>query len=90
MRDALLLHHAIAECGTGRDRAELLISRLVRMHWDPYHLERVKGEYKRRYGKFVEDHITEEVIKNGNGKTEWAEFCIELVRSSRLHVLSSF
>ncbi|KMU84410.1 annexin ANXC4 [Coccidioides immitis H538.4] len=88
MRDALLLHHAIAEVGTGRDRAELLISRLVRMHWEPHHLERAKAEYKRRYGKYVEDHIVREIInKNGNGKCDWAEFCIELVKSSTQHVM---
>ncbi|EFW18430.1 hypothetical protein D8B26_005212 [Coccidioides posadasii str. Silveira] len=88
MRDALLLHHAIAEVGTGRDRAELLISRLVRMHWEPHHLERAKAEYKRRYGKYVEDHIVREIInKNGNGKCDWAEFCIELVKGSTQHVM---
>ncbi|WEW57473.1 hypothetical protein PRK78_002940 [Emydomyces testavorans] len=89
IRDALLLHHAIAESGTGRDRAELLISRLVRMHWEPQHLERVKAEYKRRYGKYVEDHIVEEIINNNtNGKSDWAEFCIELVKSSSVRAMN--
>ncbi|OAX81485.1 hypothetical protein ACJ72_04170 [Emergomyces africanus] len=84
MRDALLLHQAIAESGTGRERAELLISRLVRMHWEPNHLERVKSEYKRRYRQSVEDAIDEEVI-NGVQK-DWAEFCVGLVKSSRVHI----
>ncbi|PGG96854.1 hypothetical protein GX51_07634 [Blastomyces parvus] len=84
MRDALLLHQAIAESGTGRERAELLISRLVRMHWEPTHLERVKSEYKRRYKESVEDAIDHEVV---NGvKKDWTEFCIGLVKSSRVHI----
>ncbi|PGH29868.1 hypothetical protein GX50_07387 [[Emmonsia] crescens] len=84
MRDALLLHQAIAESGTGRERAELLISRLVRMHWEPHHLERVKSEYKRRYNQSVEDAIDHEII-NGVQK-DWAEFCVGLVKSSRVHI----
>ncbi|EGC41676.1 annexin [Histoplasma capsulatum var. duboisii H88] len=84
MRDALLLHQAISESGTGRERAELLISRLVRMHWEPNHLEHVKSEYKRRYKQSVEDAIDREVI-NGVHK-DWAEFCIGLVKSSRVHI----
>ncbi|KAI1950389.1 hypothetical protein LOZ57_001948 [Ophidiomyces ophidiicola] len=84
-RDSLLIHHAIAE--SGRDRAELLISRLVRMHWDARHMERVKVEYKRKYGKYIEDHIAEKIVDPGAGKSDWAEFCIELVRSSSVHTL---
>ncbi|KAL8703988.1 MAG: hypothetical protein Q9201_002858, partial [Fulgogasparrea decipioides] len=45
VRDALLLHQAITE--TSRDRTELLVSRLVRFHWEPKHLEKVKQEYRR-------------------------------------------
>ncbi|EZF31392.1 annexin [Trichophyton mentagrophytes] len=91
MRDALLIHQAITESGTGRDRAELLISRLVRLHWEPHHLERVKSEYRRKYGRFIEDHIEEEIIEVGGAgahekKTEWADFCVELVKSSSFHV----
>lgn len=84
MRDALLLHQAIAETQPGKERAELLISRLVRLHWEPKHLERVKMQYKARYGREVEAAVRKEVL--GGMKTEegrnWAEFCIELVRSS--------
>ncbi|KAM5442540.1 hypothetical protein MferCBS31731_002418 [Microsporum ferrugineum] len=91
MRDALLIHQAITESGTGRDRAELLISRLVRLHWEPRHLERVNSEYRRKYGRFIEDHIEEEIIEAGGAgahekKTEWADFCVELVKSSSFHV----
>ncbi|KAI4181089.1 MAG: hypothetical protein L6R41_006827, partial [Letrouitia leprolyta] len=38
VRDALLLHQAINE--TSKDRTELLVSRLVRFHWEPKHLEK--------------------------------------------------
>ncbi|ODH48686.1 hypothetical protein GX48_05226 [Paracoccidioides brasiliensis] len=84
MRDALLLHQAISESGMGRERAELLISRLVRMHWEPLHLERVKSEYKRRYRQSVEDAIDQEIIKKDH--KDWAEFCLGLVKSSRIHI----
>ncbi|KAL1870393.1 hypothetical protein Plec18167_007528 [Paecilomyces lecythidis] len=77
MRDALLLHQAINESRSGRERSELLISRLVRLHWEPRHLERVKHEYRKRYGQRLEESIAEEV-----GSSDWGEFCIELANSS--------
>ncbi|RMZ87071.1 hypothetical protein DV736_g5698, partial [Chaetothyriales sp. CBS 134916] len=84
MRDAMLLHQAIAETAPGRERAELLISRLVRLHWEPKHLERVKAQYKARYGRSVEADIMKEIYANmkTNEGRQWAEFCVELVRSS--------
>lgn len=99
MRDAIYLHQAIAECEPGRDRAELLISRLVRLHWDPAHLARTKEEYLRRHGKDVETAIEDEILapnvanNNINGhsntararNTDWVEFCVELVKSSEVH-----
>ncbi|KAJ5153231.1 uncharacterized protein N7482_009709 [Penicillium canariense] len=81
MRDALLLHQAVRESRTGRERSELLISRLVRLHWEPRHLEQVKTEYRRRYNERVEEAIAEEVMSSSGGG-EWGEFCIELARSS--------
>ena len=84
MRDALLLHQAISETAPGKERAELLISRLVRLHWEPKHLEKVKQQYEARYRMPVEIAIRKEVLSQM--KTEegrgWAEFCIQLVRSS--------
>ena len=84
MRDALLLHQAIAETAPEKGRAELLISRIVRLHWEPKHLERVKEEYERRYKSSVVRDIQREV--QANMKTEdgkgWTQFCVELVRSS--------
>jgi hypothetical protein len=84
MRDALLLHQAICESRSGRERSELLISRLVRLHWEPQHLENAKHEYRKRYGDRVEEAIAQEVITT-NGGGDWGEFCIELARSSAIH-----
>ncbi|KAM3421223.1 hypothetical protein BST61_g1630 [Cercospora zeina] len=60
-RDALLLQHAIRDIADkNRDdelRYELLISRLVRMHWDRMHLMRVKKEYFDKYRTTLEDAI---------------------------------
>lgn len=81
MRDALLLHQALRESKSGRERSELLISRLVRLHWEPRHLEQVKSEYRRRYSERLADAIAEEVMESSGG-ADWGEFCIELARSS--------
>ncbi|KAI9877840.1 MAG: hypothetical protein M1830_002676 [Pleopsidium flavum] len=59
VRDALLLHQALTN-ETSRDRTELLVSRLVRFHWEPAHLERVKREYGRRYGRSLEGDVLAE------------------------------
>lgn len=77
MRDALLLHQALRESRTGKERSELLISRLVRLHWEPRQLELVKREFQARYGERVEEAIAEEVL-GGGGNDDWGEFCIEL------------
>ncbi|QGA21141.1 hypothetical protein EYB26_008851 [Talaromyces marneffei] len=81
MRDALLLHQAIRESHSSKERSELLISRLVRLHWEPKHLELVKEEYRYRYKERVEEGIAQEIITSSGG-SEWGEFCIELARSS--------
>jgi hypothetical protein len=76
MRDALLLHQAIAETGPGKERAELLISRAVRLHWEPRHMEKVKKVYAERYGIEVGEALVEEVwagMKTVEGR-EWVEF----------------
>ncbi|KAL8787895.1 MAG: hypothetical protein Q9213_001922 [Squamulea squamosa] len=70
VRDALLLHQAINE--TSKDRTELLVSRLVRFHWEPKHLEKVKQEYRRKYGKKLEYDIQEST------KGDFGEFCLGL------------
>jgi hypothetical protein len=84
MRDALLLHQAISETAPGKERAELLISRLVRLHWEPKHLERVKLEFEKRYRIPVEVSIRQEIVEVAKGEDarQWGEFCIELAKSS--------
>jgi hypothetical protein len=72
VRDALLIHQALAE--TSKDRTELLISRLVRFHWEPKHLERIKVEYRRKYGNAMEIDI-----KDGT-KGDFSEFCVGLCK----------
>ena len=74
VRDALLLHQALAE--TSKDRAELLMSRLIRYHWEPKHLERIKVEYKKRYGSRVEVDVEE------GTKGEFGEFCLALCQGA--------
>ena len=84
MRDALLLHQAISESSPGKERAELLISRMVRLHWEPKHLERVKAQYEARYKMPVEFAIVKDVVDAGNKSEEaklWGVFCVELARS---------
>lgn len=70
----MLLHQALAE--TSKDRAELLISRLVRYHWEPKHLERVKMAYRAKYGKKLERDIEE------GTKGEFGEFCVALTEGA--------
>jgi hypothetical protein len=56
-----------------QQRVELLISRLVRLHWDRLHLMRVKDEYEHKYGREVEEDI-EEATKRG----DFQDFCLAL------------
>lgn len=72
VRDALLLHQALGE--TTKERVELLVSRLVRFHWEPRHLERVKVAYKQKYGKRLES-----AIEDGS-KGEFGDFCVALCK----------
>lgn len=84
-RDAMLLHHALTDLmdsgGGGGDsssrherqhRYELLISRLVRLHWDRLQLRKVKLDYREKYGRFIEDDIEDAT------KGDFREFCIAL------------
>ncbi|KAL8901355.1 MAG: hypothetical protein Q9207_005234 [Kuettlingeria erythrocarpa] len=70
VRDALLLHQAVTE--TSKDRTELLVSRLVRFHWEPKHLDKVKAEYRRKYGNRLEHDVAE------GTKGDFGEFCLGL------------
>lgn len=80
-RDALLLHHAIKDIAEkNKDdelRYELLVSRLVRLHWDKLHLARVKKEYYDKYQKHLEDDIEDA------SRGDFAEFMIELCSTKK-------
>jgi len=76
-RDALLLRHAIQDIASKSHkedelRYELLISRLVRVHWGRPHLMRVKQEYEEKYEKELEDDIDRAC------KGDFREFLLEL------------
>lgn len=76
VRDALLLHQALSLSAGKRDkdnlRTELLISRLVRAHFDSFHMEAIKREYKIRYNMEL---LT--AVREGT-KGDWGRFCEEL------------
>jgi hypothetical protein len=61
-----------------KNRYELVVSRLVRLHWDPLHMSRVTEEYRDKNGLFVEDDIEEHVNPG-----EFQEFCLALVEGRR-------
>ncbi|KAF9698796.1 hypothetical protein EKO04_002828 [Ascochyta lentis] len=60
-----------------QQRYELLVSRLVRLHWERLHLGRVKAEYEEKYGRMVEEDIEEAT------KGDFREFCIALCQTGR-------
>ncbi len=47
MRDAVNLEEAMKGAGT---KDEMLVNRVVRAHWNPAHVQQVKGAYKARFG----------------------------------------
>jgi hypothetical protein len=59
-----------------KERYELLISRVVRLHWDKPHRRRVKEEYRSKYGKSIENDV-EDYVKEG----EFQEFCFGLLET---------
>lgn len=73
VRDALLLHHALTASRKDHLRRELLISRLVRFHWDRHHMAAIKRAYRERYGEELA-----EAVKDGTSG-EWGIFCEQLV-----------
>jgi len=85
-RDALLIGHALREFSSketaisssdavNEPRYELLISRLVRLHWDWAHTLRVKESYYARYQRSMEEDI-----KNAT-EGDFSAFCLSLVGS---------
>lgn len=80
-RDALLLRHAIEDIVEKNKeeelRYELLISRLVRLHWDKVHLIRVKREYEAKYKKTLEDNIEDAA------RGDFADFMCQLCQTKQ-------
>ncbi|EQK98048.1 annexin ANXC4 [Ophiocordyceps sinensis CO18] len=72
VRDALLVHHALSASRKDHLRRELLISRLVRFHWDPAHMQAVKRAYRDRYAKDLQDAVRDAT------SGLWGRFCCEL------------
>lgn len=72
VRDALLLHHALTASRKDDLRRELLISRLVRFHWQPVHMQAVKKAYRERYGHDLQDAVRDAT------SSKWGKFCSEL------------
>ncbi|PNY25527.1 Annexin A11 [Tolypocladium capitatum] len=72
VRDALLLHHALTASRKDDLRRELLISRLVRFHWDAAHMQAVKRAFRERYGCDLQDAVREAT------SGQWGRFCSEL------------
>ncbi|KAH7037550.1 uncharacterized protein B0I36DRAFT_236795 [Microdochium trichocladiopsis] len=73
VRDALLLNHALSATKKDSLRRELLISRLVRFHWDRKHMALVKRAYRERYHEDLSDAVRE------GTSGDWGAFCEQLV-----------
>ena len=54
MRDAMLLEDAMAGAGT---KDYLLVTRVVRLHWDRRHLSQVRGAYRQRFRSEVTSRV---------------------------------
>jgi hypothetical protein len=68
----------VKESSSGKkERYELLISRLVRLHWDRLHFHRTKIEYRDKYGTYLEDDV-EDCVKG----QDFMDFCLELCESA--------
>lgn len=84
----MLLHHAIIDLAPQKDsststadrkdRYELLISRLVRLHWERLHFMRVKEDYRDKYGHYLEEDI-EDFVKG----EDFREFCLGICESAQ-------
>ncbi|KAK6522025.1 hypothetical protein TWF281_002595 [Arthrobotrys megalospora] len=69
-RDARLLEESMKGVGT---RDDLLVARLVRIHWDPDHLTAVKEAYKTKYGMSLRERI------KGECSGSYQEFLLNLI-----------
>lgn len=62
---------------TSKDRTELLISRLVRFHWEPRNFEKVKSEYRKKYGNRLETDIEQ------GTKGDFGDFCLAICKGQK-------
>lgn len=62
---------------TSKDRTELLISRLVRFHWEPRNFEKVKSEYRKKYGNSLEIDIEQ------GTKGDFSDFCLAICKRQK-------
>ncbi|KAJ6264188.1 Annexin-B12 [Drechslerella dactyloides] len=70
-RDARLLEESMKGVGT---RDDLLVARLVRIHWDPDHMAAVKDAYKAKYGMSLKERIQNECSGS------YQEFLINMIQ----------
>jgi hypothetical protein len=68
----MLLHHALTASRRDDLRRELLISRLVRYHWDGAHMLLVKKAFREQYKKDLQDSVRDAT------SGEWGDFCVAL------------
>jgi len=68
----MLLNHALTASKRDELRRELLISRLVRYHWDSSHMAAVKRAYREHYGRDLQDAVRDAT------SGELGEFCTQL------------
>ncbi|KAK4246661.1 hypothetical protein C7999DRAFT_15216 [Corynascus novoguineensis] len=73
VRDAMLLHHALTASRRDELRRELLISRLVRYHWDAAHMALVRRAFREQYGRELQD-----AVRDATKGSEWGDFCAAL------------
>ncbi|KAK6353328.1 hypothetical protein TWF696_005298 [Orbilia brochopaga] len=70
-RDARLLEESMKGVGT---RDDLLVARLVRIHWDPDHMAAVKEAYKAKYNMSLKERILNECSGS------YQEFLINMIQ----------
>ncbi|KAH8686132.1 hypothetical protein BGZ60DRAFT_365120 [Tricladium varicosporioides] len=72
VRDALLINHALTALRKDEPCSELIISRLLRYHWDPKHMIDIKRAFRERFGKDLREVVRESI------EGEWGQFCERL------------
>jgi hypothetical protein len=68
----MLIHHGLVACGGNNTRPDLIISRLVRYHWDRSYMTKVKKTFEEIYGSDLTEAVHNYI------KGEWGRFCKRL------------